>query len=85
MDDLDGLGLIKYINNNNKKLHFFIISSLGNNEDMLLGYSLKVIDYMTKQLNFDILNKKLINFLEYTYRENNKIIFGCAMRICVKF
>ena len=75
MDNLDGFDLIKYINNSDKKIPFFIISSLGNNDDILKGYSLKIIDYITKPVNFELLNKKVQNFLEYTYPNTSSIQF----------
>lgn len=87
MPEVDGFGVVKYIKDHNLNPAIICISAMNDECTMLNMYDLNIIEYITKPINLNILEKKLnvyFNILEiedkddikFNYQTNKVLVFG---------
>lgn len=59
MPEVDGFGVVRYIKQHNLNPAIICISAMNDERTMLNMYDLNVIEYLTKPINLNILEKKL--------------------------
>lgn len=59
MPEVDGFGVVNYIKQHNLNIAIICISAINDEKTMLKMYDLNVIEYITKPINLNILEKKL--------------------------
>ena len=67
---LDGYTVLRKIRKQSK-VPIIILSARSDIDDVLLGYELKVDDYITKPFNLDILHHKIMNLLKRINQDGN--------------
>ena len=87
MPEVDGFGVVKYIKDHNLNPAIICISAMNDERTMLNMYDLNIIEYITKPINLNILEKKLnvyFNIFEiedkddikFNYQTNRVLVFG---------
>lgn len=87
MPEVDGFGVVKYIKDHNLNPAIICISAMNDERTMLNMYDLNIIEYITKPINLNILEKKLNVYfnifdiedkddIEFNYQTNKVLVFG---------
>ncbi len=75
MPDMSGIDLAKLIKQRRRSQHvpiLFLTAHLSNDEDILRGYGVGAVDYLSKPINTDILRSKIGVFVEL-FRKTRKL------------
>ncbi|MFV0289070.1 MAG: response regulator transcription factor [Mycoplasmatales bacterium] len=60
--------LLKYLKDNNLFIDTYVLSAVGEEKFIIDAYKLNIIDYIVKPVNFEILDKKVVNLFKSKYK-----------------
>lgn len=71
----DGMGfeLLEYLNNNDMKIPTIIITALNDEINLMKGYDLGAVDYITKPINKNVLKLKIDTLIKHIYKPQNNL------------